>query len=199
MKNLLLIITMLVFAVGCKKKENIYYLSDDVKRNFFFKPGSYWIYRDSISGRVDSCYIAVSRLFIADEGRSESTRFKEILMSGFIQKPIDTMIKGEISRQFFFKENIIKINQFDLTYPIPRSPQTLNDYHFLASTEWFSNLIIGSTNYLNLFHINYVSKDTASIFIRNYWINDSVGFIKMREFDDTTNFIWELQRWHVIK
>lgn len=38
------------------KKEHILYLSDDIK-NYFYKPGSYLIYRDSATGREDSCYV----------------------------------------------------------------------------------------------------------------------------------------------
>lgn len=55
MKNVLIIITAMMLVVG-GKKEHILYLSDDIK-NYFYKPGSYLIYRDSATGREDSCYV----------------------------------------------------------------------------------------------------------------------------------------------
>ncbi|MES2479686.1 MAG: hypothetical protein V4561_11410 [Bacteroidota bacterium] len=90
--------SLIMFFAGCKKKNQTIYLSEDIKRNFSFKPGSYWIYRDSISGREDSCYIGLSRLFTTNEDR-KNTIFVEILQVGFTQVPIDVA-----STEIFFRE-----------------------------------------------------------------------------------------------
>lgn len=57
MEKYLTIALLLLFA-ACKKDGKPYMpLNADLKKNYSFKVGSYWIYRDSLTGRVDSFYV----------------------------------------------------------------------------------------------------------------------------------------------
>lgn len=57
-----LLFTLFILSVlsACQdhQPDPIYnYLSEDVKAYLDFKPGSYWIYKDSITGKLDSSYV----------------------------------------------------------------------------------------------------------------------------------------------
>ncbi|MCW3122028.1 MAG: hypothetical protein JWQ38_1520 [Flavipsychrobacter sp.] len=58
--------SIVFFAPGCKKKSNdgkiqmpeFTLLDKDLKADFGYKPGTYWIYKDSVSGEIDSAYVS---------------------------------------------------------------------------------------------------------------------------------------------
>jgi hypothetical protein len=204
MKNLLLIITMLMFAVGCKKKENIYYLSDEVKRNFFFKPGSYWIYRDSISGMMDSCYLSSSMIQILDNPRVTASYSKlELLSLDFLISPLDTSIKDKNELYMGVVENnlladyIFKLDRNHIQRLVHGTPLPIS----APDSKKFGKK--DSVNILNKYTVLGVDyENVGEIWVNNHeqhYINDSVGFIKMKVFNDSVNFVWELQRYKIIK
>ena len=49
----LLLLTLVVLS-SCKKKINYHYVNGQLLSAFNFKPGTYWIYIDSVTGREDS-------------------------------------------------------------------------------------------------------------------------------------------------
>ncbi len=62
MKNLLLVIASALLLAACSKNvTTTTYVDNNAKKVLLFKEGSYWIYRDSITGRVDSSYIYAQR------------------------------------------------------------------------------------------------------------------------------------------
>jgi len=59
MKNRLLLLIVISFVSGCFKPVGTYnHLSTAMLTDFNFKQGSYWIYRDSLSGRMDSVFVS---------------------------------------------------------------------------------------------------------------------------------------------
>ncbi len=58
MKKLILIIATFIIC-GCSKMGGTYYhISDALRADFNFKQGSYWIYRDSLTGTIDSVVVS---------------------------------------------------------------------------------------------------------------------------------------------
>jgi hypothetical protein len=225
MNKILITLAALLFMLACQKEQApTFYLSDEVKRKFSFKPGSYWIYRDSISGREDSCYVFDVRTFITDDGSYKSPGpFYEAHGVALKQVPKDQTLKEELNWGMYFYKDWIrtgfskKINGieiasasfFEITYPIP---QNLNRY---------PELKIGMNTFFNvdLFNnetrtrLSYYFKDTSGKTKSSVYFNDSVGFIKMSiyhknvisngdaKYEDTIkiNQVWELQRYKIIK
>lgn len=73
--NLILFLLINLFLVSCTKKTNppeeiFIPVSDEFKKNWYFKAGSYWIYKDSISKRVDSAYISSTTTQIVSQDSS---------------------------------------------------------------------------------------------------------------------------------
>jgi hypothetical protein len=57
----IVVITMFFLSSSCKKDKKIeitpYYLNKEIKDYLDFKPGSYWIYRDTATKQEDSVYV----------------------------------------------------------------------------------------------------------------------------------------------
>jgi hypothetical protein len=55
----ILIIFCMLFPAACKKSSEPFYsvIPADIRENFLFQKGSYWIYQNNLSGRVDSVRI----------------------------------------------------------------------------------------------------------------------------------------------
>lgn len=216
MKNVLILLTVLVFILGCEKVHT-YYVPEEIKRNFSFKEGSYWIYRDSISGREDSCYIKEISTSMAGRdyggGRSESNY--EIFSVHFLQKPVDKTIKEETRWTIQYN----KLG-FGLAYStksilsgLDRGFLLFNDYYpfrISPTVQKLPTYILNSNTFTNVYNLTN-NKDKEGEY--PILFNDSVGYLKMNvkvsyaEYNDTTkkfdsfhlHQIWELQRCRVIK
>jgi hypothetical protein len=206
MKNLLITLAALMLVMGCKKEDNTIYLFDEIKRKFSFKPGSYWIYRDSITGRVDSCYISNFQLRIVDFGRTDPWPIKEVLNISFIQKPKDVALNeewfwslifygGDLHSSFGRKINGEEVGDaqlFSCTYPIPQYPkQVYWEYPRngnVGVVTQYPTLNLNGNSFLQVdnfytevpnFFYNSVT-DTIGKTVSSIFLNDSVGLIKMR-------------------
>ncbi len=64
-------VLMLLFQ-SCKKKDETAYINPELKKHFNFQKGSYWIYRDSLTGDIDTLMVSGTATSITerDPGRS---------------------------------------------------------------------------------------------------------------------------------
>jgi len=62
----LVVLAVLIIFSGCKKNPGngtqIVPIEAGLKANFGYQPGTYWIYKDSVSGETDSAYVYASSL-----------------------------------------------------------------------------------------------------------------------------------------
>lgn len=212
------LVLLFLFAACSKKKDPRYvYLDAFTKDHFYFKPGSYWIYRDSISGRVDSFYVSssnVSTLF-----SSNSNIVNEELKVLITQKSTNLSIKSEVQWYYTFRT----YTQMSASYVANDIPLSL-DYgaqlfkHFSISQgysaksayTYFNNSIndfyVGAKLFNNVWH-NYKKDstfgDNKHLHIQQDYYNDSIGFIKKSLYYKNDkinkNEVWELQRCHLVK
>lgn len=206
MKNLIPILIALLLFTACKKKEFVSYLLPETKASFSFKPGSYWIFRDSISGRVDSCYFDKKEFYISPASRTHEAY--ENLSISLIQKQMDLTVTEQINWNLWFMMRGLsiqyekQINSKDsighfamaTLYPIPEDTVTYNnvDYYQIPS------FVLGGNVFSNVGVVAPEGNNGAT-----FYINADIGFIKMRIYNGIgaikINEVWELQRWNVIK
>lgn len=197
MKNLLITLAAIMLVLGCKK-ERVKYLSDDIKKNYSYKPGSYWIYRDSATGREDSCYVYSNAILFVDNtkysSRSSSSKYdKEQYIN--VRMDLVTMIKGRkgsIDIEYrFFNNSLIGLfgNPLDpLSFfgPLNINQQTLN-----GRDEFLPSISLQGKEFLNTYKII----DESGL----YYFNDGVGLIKINNIYDSVAYNWEIVRYNVIK
>lgn len=201
MKNILISLAALLFALGCKK-EHILYLSDDIKKNYSYKPGSYWIYRDSATGREDSCYVYSNSIPFVDfnhqYGGATFDYDKEEYIK--VKMKLATMFKvnkGNIDIDFsIYNSGIVGLlrdisNPKTFSGPLPINQQRFDKYNYRGASEFLPSIILQGKEFLNTSKIN----DDSCI----YYFNDNIGLIKMKLSSDSVVYIWEIVRYKIIK
>lgn len=201
MKNILITLIALLLVLGCKKGEDTFYLSDEVKRNFSFKPGSYWIYRDSISGREDSCYLNDSKIQIVDnKGDDSEPSFVELISLHFYQKPLDTSINDKMEIWLTVVMNKIgggvAVNNNNARSLFGLCLLPINEKNLEINKFKNSIFLIDKINILGAdFHNLYEIRNGEEV----HFINETAGIVKMKIVNDTSIYVWELIRYKIIK
>ena len=212
------IVFVFLFTACSKKHEPTYsYISSDTKKHFYFKPGSYWIYRDSISGRTDSFYVRKSALLMLSGG---ANNIVETLNLEIVQKISDTTNKDSILWQYTFRYTSLILSYYNFSKNV--SYNSTQYYPFKSSIEDTSYTTNGYNTtfgrYIDAFSLAsntfrdtwaFYEKDSnaksmSDYYTLNYFMNDSVLLIKMRQnysvtYAPTINEVWELQRWYIVK
>lgn len=187
---------LLIIFMGCAK-DKIYYLTEEQKQVFAFQKGSYWIYKDSISGREDSCFIDLSRTFITDD-QSLGREFDkmEVLQIGFVQVSLDRSVKDTIFRQTLLYKSLLDIN--GLKFKLPITNETFEDGNFVQITKQLGNYALLGKEYQNVLNINVFSKSSVGTSATSYWFNE-VGFLKILTSNDSNHRVWQIDRYSVKK
>ncbi len=218
MKNVFIILTVFVLLAACTKEQlsdNIFF-DKDVRQKYFYKKGSYWIYRDSISGRVDSFYVSEIYTHVP-EAKATWYQDEEEMAITITQKISDTSIKdiikwdiryiaktsviSDYSRNSATNSILFYTNNSRVLYN-PRSNYKIPELGQVFSNFLIGDFKLGTKNFQNVCEIHCENIDNNKNDC-TFYFNDSVGYIKMRfNFDNDTfkiKEVWELQRWHVIK
>ena len=187
---------------GCKKdpvvttpvvKEPKTPISTDLLAHFSFQPGTYWIYRDSLNGRLDSFYIISNGIGIAITNYRADNGFYYCQMQ-LNQHNIDgTATADSAVWQYDLHHSVFQLVEY-----ASKSWSTFAEYPFVTGENGISAITPTYTlNGQSFQHIATIDKGTDL-----FYVNDSVGIIKMRlDQSDTAmpSHVWELKRWNVVK
>jgi hypothetical protein len=226
MRALSLLLTFFVL-LGCNKsKLEKVPVNEDLKAAFNYKPGTYWIYKDSISGQIDSFRVISNYDAYNDITTSVKQSIENILITITQYKSTPSTIDTQIWK-FSYESNC-----FNITYNEPKLYTGEIEYIPLLNYPFQNSIIINE-------HISQAFQDTSSISflnaysiggqtfannaVINHWVylkasynypllnsysyNDCfylcpfVGLIKIKldHPNDSLYKVWEIQRWHIVK
>lgn len=193
----------------CKKKDTVEELSvsEDVKAYGCFQPGTYWIYRDSATGTIDSLYVTQTARSIS-HNRVEENKYHnvEILKlnarSGQSQSSGVMMTLAADRGKTIFNhgtDNVV-IYMFDVDpNHVYEFGGGINKHVVLA------NCTLQNNNYSDVHVVSYYQKinsrmGTYWVVGKNYW-KKNIGIIKKYGFGP--NFVAsscsELIRYHIVQ
>jgi hypothetical protein len=198
MKNSIITIAVLMLILGCKK-ERIQYISDDIKQNYFYKPGSYWIYRDSVTGREDSCYVLSYSIDLVDINDRSTSQDYDKYESLKINMRVATLgISYKYSITTFIKDDNISYmlggNSGFKVFgcPLPINSSSINTSRYKGLLEFFKSINLQGKEFINTLKYNTNGGGFC-------YINESVGLIKLKTSLDSSNYNYELLRYNIIK
>jgi hypothetical protein len=221
MKNRILYFIVIAGALLLSCKKQIapgYPIAADLKAAFSFKPGSYWIYKDSATNVIDSFFVT-GNLDVQPLGTAYETISIPIseynVYPGTLdsQKWVFTCSQKEIGL-IFYTANItygyirftplinypyattVATNGTDPTFPDTASVSAINTSCTVAGQS-FSNVAI--VNHRGGVNPNGGLPDPYS-FNDWFYIAPGTGLIKIVQYQpqDNINRTWELQRSHVV-
>jgi len=180
-------------------------VSTAYKAVFDWQPGTYWIYRDSISGQVDSYAVAdnISTEYNNNQYISDITGYINVYQGG---QPYPCFFTYDInaSGMSIGDADVPCGDYAPLAYtelflaPVPNNYGNYNVNilpSFSLAGNTFYNVQQGSIQSYDSVTKNYVTTN-------QYFADTTVGIIKMRRYDSSLyipNRVWELQRWKIVK
>lgn len=218
--RLIFLFAILLGSSCSKKANNNTPIVSGLKTAFNYQPGTYWVYKDSLSGRVDSFYITsnVQSKLISNIGNGTL----DDINIAMTEKNIGSVFSTDtLSWIWFLAQNyavlgvtglpIILGGGFNYT-PLITYPFTIGAMKapLSACSDSYLNLISSTYNlngndFMNVAEITEVATQYNYIydsFSDHIFVNADVGIIKMRlnhPYDTIGTKVWELQRWHIVK
>jgi hypothetical protein len=217
MKNLYLIL-LCTITIGvlhsCNKSQDAVPINSGLVSNFNYKPGTYWIYRDSTTGQIDSfCVTDNSSANIgANSSEPKATIRIAITERNIYPSPVDAdTIPWLIYLQYAdfdlidSKERYSQPIEFGplFNYPYTNKLEQTGDLSGTFSVGPASIIILPNYNlngqtFSNVMIVNETNNTTVNDI---FYISTDVGIFKMSlsQAPDSMYHIWELQRYKIVK
>ena len=186
MKKLLSATTVLVclcagFLSSCKRKHDTIAVDPAVKDAFLFRVGSYWIYRDTVNGTVDSVVVDRVDSSYVSEGDYPADHVETIDMHGSIYRQKGGNYVYRNDRLSGLRKGRVE----DFIFPFTGSGTRV--VTLLPNT-----IILGNT----LQNVTQIANGT----IDTYLVKENVGVVFIRRrLSDSQNYFYGLERWHVVQ
>ena len=211
-----IVVVLLAAFCGCRQKVTFHPINLALKKAFNYQVGSYWIYKDSITGVIDSLYVT-SSVYGAFQINNNPLEMRDLLGIDFSVNDGNSshIEKWAISAY----ENIFEFHKFGSGYDgvenIIGEEMPLDvPFPFTDTTSWSESdsfyvrilptFNVNSKVYTNtvLISLNndYRIKSTA-MYNDLFYIDTAIGIVKFvfNHESDSILRIMVLQRYHVIK
>jgi len=187
--------------IGCHKANNGRPIDATVTKYFSYKPGTYWIYKDSLSGALDS-FVVVKNTFttIPDNlgGYEEETEFISIFNNG------NNIGNGEWSlfeSVVEYHNTLVYSEDYSFLFGFPFSSTGTTDSIFsdvISVVNYFPTYSLMGIAYNAVTEVSHYGLHDSYFDI--FYINQDSGIIKMAYHHpvDSTNYILELQSCNII-
>lgn len=185
---------LIIFSLSSCIKNPTTPVNSDLKAKFNYQPGSYWIYKDSISGQVDSFNV------ISNTDQNTNVLYESIFIyfsRHNVTYDTDTaIVRCMLSRNYFQTYALGAV----VTYPFTTTTGSLPTGATVLSTggtytvngEVFNDVAVITSRV----QLNYLYTDT-------FYINADAGIIKINEHWDVDtpilHRVWELQRRNILR
>ena len=212
MKKLTTLFALFVsfFAIySCNKGPWHRTISSDVLANFNYQKGTYWIYKDSLTGYIDSMYVSEGGSLISVEGNG--------IYEDYINKAIvDTNIyPGNIKHSIYFygwglqlySNTIMPFGNYyhyaDIQFPWVMGFRAASEPDSAIVSNIYNSFTIAGNNFNNV--VEWDNGNDSYPGYKSYrdiiYVCPSAYIVKMRlnHPSDSVNIVWELQRWHIVK
>jgi len=186
---------------SCKKNNPVPHriIDADLKGAFDFQPGTYWIFKDSLTGQIDSFYVrGTSMANNTSNNPSYTYDEMDIDIKEVNESPIgaDTARWGidlEQNKIYLSDWYIDNFADYDpIVYPFTSGTQTSAVYN--QSIILLNTVTSGINSFNNVAIINFTGG------LNDYfYLNADVGFVKIVLNQRGANRVWELQRWNIVK
>lgn len=196
MKHIIPIIAVIIVLISCKGETKFMHhpVHKDVKDYFYYKPGSYWVMRDSLTGRMDSFAVVHSESIVY----STPDESGEVIYCGMHQYRQNT--PGEKDSVLLRLSNgwTVSIDFFS-AYKYAYSYMTFGG--FRPEDSLVGDFTILNRTYKNVQISNPYAVDSNNkpVYGSKFYVNKTEGLLKMVLPQTDQKYVWELLRSKVIR
>jgi hypothetical protein len=195
---------IIAFAGACSKEKKVpvAWIDKNLKRNFSFQKGSYWIYRDANTGLTDSGFIPAAPVFNVDPESSNNPREHmqhSIRLAGTDNAAISYYLDGESLLRCLYTNSTTgdDFSCFYVELSTAFPGKIWPDSTFLE--EIYPTYTLNGQEYKNVLRIGAYKLNGSPGRSAAFWFNDSIGMIRMDVPYKTTRKILELERCRILR
>ncbi len=218
-------LAIILCVYGCSKGPPpvYHYVSKSVKEDFNFKTGSYWIMKDSISGRIDSFFVTSNRDGLTETeqgGHDYPAEYTENIRINISDRNTDPSHASD-SQGWVYSYGFSYLSftsggfGYELfNYPRPDSFSVSTYYqperdtgivNHIFSTFQISNISFNTVAVVNHYYSGSGRDTSGNLIYFGYndlfYVCPKIGIVKMRlnhHEQDTIERVWEIQRWNIV-
>ncbi len=192
---ILFVLLSLTGAACLKHKYHLLEVDAGLLDRYYYQPGTYWIMKDSATGRIDSFFITTT------------SKVNQSVRSGLdVQNAISQMaqISADNTDTFFWEWRYV---QSTLTLKVQSKLPPGSSYYCGAAAYplvvTYKLFPLNSRYYANVNESNMHGDSTAAAGAYNNWLylNETDGMVKLRisqPSDPEKSFVWELVRRQIV-
>lgn len=194
----ILLLALLLFAIGCSKKQKTTPIDKDLKKYFSFKKGSFWIYKNNLKNIIDSYAVLNNEYFTvtdthdtkydAEKDNITVYRMGVIYDSIFYTWSLSSNGVSCLLRVTDTLEGSISINYGIFQYPFKLGRSSVDN---ALTNNIYPSLTIAGRNYQNVAEIVH---DEVKPYHDTFYVSTDAGIIKMSIDRPQFRMILELQR-----
>jgi hypothetical protein len=223
MRTHIVIIAVITLAFCACQKHNIthYTINADLKAAFNYQVGTYWIYRDSVSGTIDSFYVTKNESGTSSVLDHNGDGYTNESIAVYISEQNINPVLADTANEYWeyhYQSSMFNMNYFSLNktsvqlfplidYPFestlsgsgpPAAPPYYQDGHVISISNSYT---LNGNTFTNVAVVNHIANASALQYNDVFYISQSAGIFKMRLNHplDTFSRVWELQRWKIVK
>lgn len=201
---------MLFLFAECKKTANVDTIpaADTIFKttdsaliaNFYFQPGTYWIYKDSVTGQIDSFTVTESKKKIRNYSIYGMHQSEAAVTPYNVVYITQVNINGILPHPPLYCKIVLMEQDAGFEYYTFRVPGN-DDWFSVAFSYVYEGFCPDSYifNGINYLHVATFRQNYNSSVGNTYYVCNRVGVIKMRIIDDAHAgpHVWELQRSYI--
>lgn len=221
MKSALLFLSVLFSFYICschKPPPGIYeHVYDAIKTDFNFKPGTYWIYRDTRSGRIDSFVVTSyidTMLYVSSGGSYYPSRHDEHIYIDFIEYNVGPLPITDTTVNWRYDNTADGVgltrngSGFSVLFYYPakdsfRIGYITGNYDTGLVTNVFADYRLNNgISFTHVVEVNHYDCNPPLVNYNDwYYASPGIGIIKMKFNHPLSSefIVWELQRWNIVK
>ena len=217
-----LLICSVILLPACKKSANgpqVITIEQGLRSNFGYQPGTYWIYKDSVTGQMDSAYVTNTAMDSFYEGcvlRAGEPMFQGMNITVMVNdnNPADTerwffsLVDSSFSMSCFSNKDSVEsmISMKLFTYPfVPGAAINggcVMNFDSGAVTDIIP-LVVNKQNFTNTARSAHASMSGFSRYVYNdyFYVNQDAGLVKvvMNHPQKSVYRVLELVRYHLVR
>lgn len=191
--QILVFASMLITAIGCKEDYSHIPINSELKKSYGFNLGSYWIYKDALTGDVDSFYVS-GYDHNPSLWKNHDQTYESLIIRITQFKP-----KYPSEQIEWFYE--LKGNTMTMSYAYYGYGASFDDPEFAVYPFNYNipSLTINGNQYERIAEINHTNSNPYQRFDDVFYLKDGVGFVKIDlNYDyNRLHYVYELQRYHI--
>lgn len=202
------LVLVLAPFLGCVKLPDpvpFYPVPEEVEPYFLFRKGSYWIYEEINSSKIDSVYLYQSKI-IRQDGESDFGYNFELYLAGFYRSSTGDSIRG-YGQPSFGDENIWMYEEeyfstaspgsaITFLYPLNVGQRQRLGGDFAVSYEsYLDSILLNGEKHYEVMQFRHAATMSPNHTERIYYAKN-VGVIKRELFNGE---VWDLKKYHIDK